>query len=177
MTNWVTIARLLRTRGRRGELSAVSMSSHPERFAGLREVALYGAEGFPGKQRSFAVEEIWEHGDRLIFKFAGVDSIDDAEALRGAEVQVPEQERFPLSEDEYYHSDLAGCRVFDRRGGREIGVVREFWEAGGNGLLRVFDEREKEFLIPFRKEICVVIDVEAKRIDIDPPEGLMELNA
>jgi len=153
------------------------LSSHPERFAGLREVTLFGGEGFPGKRRSFEFEEIWEHGDRLIFKFAGVDSIGDAQALRGAEVQVPGEERFSLPEDEYYHSDLIGCRVVDRRTGRELGVVREFWEAGGNGLLRVFDERDKEILVPFRKEICVVIDIEAKRIDIVPPEGLVGLNA
>ena len=66
MSNWVTIARLLRTRGRRGELSAAPMSSHPERFAGLHEVVLFGGEAFPGKRRSFEIEEIWEIGWRRI---------------------------------------------------------------------------------------------------------------
>lgn len=176
MTEWVSIARLLRTRGRRGELSALALTSHRERFAGLEEVTLFGGEGFPRQRRRFAIEEIWEHGDRLIIKFAGVDGIGEAEALRGAEVQVPQDERFALPEGEYYHSDLIGCRVFDRRGGREIGVVEDFLDAGGNGLLRVMDGRGREVLIPFRKQICVSIDLAAKRIEIDPPDGLVELN-
>jgi 16S rRNA processing protein RimM len=173
---WVVIARLLRTRGRRGELSAISLSSHPERFEQLREVVLFGAEGFPDEPRSFTVEEIWDHGARLIFKFEGVETISDAETLRGAEVRVPASERFALPPGEYYHSDLVGCEVVDIAFQKRIGRVEEFLEQGGNGLLRVIDEREQEVLIPFRKEICVRIDVDSKTISVDLPEGLLELN-
>ncbi len=173
---WVTIARLMRTRGRRGELSAVSFSSHPERFAQLARVALIGAEGFPGEIRTYEIEEIWEHGARLIFKFKGVDSISEAEKLRGAEVCVPMAERFPLPPDEYYQSDLVGCEVLERRTGRRVGRVADFLEAGGSGLLQVEGEGGEEILIPFTREICVRVDVEGKQIEIDPPEGLLELN-
>ena len=173
---WVTIARLMRTRGRRGELSAVSFSSHPERFAQLQRVALIGAEGYPGEIRTYEIEEIWEHGARLIFKFKGVDSISEAEKLRGAEVCVPAAERFPLPPDEYYQSDLVGCEVLERGTGRRVGRVADFLEAGGSGLLQVEGEGGEEILIPFTREICVRVDVERKQIEIDPPEGLLELN-
>jgi len=173
---WVTVARLMRARGRRGELSAVPLSGHPERFARLKRVALIGAEGFPGEIRSYEVEQTWRHGERLIFKFKGVDSISDAEKLRGAEVCVPMAERFPLPPDEYYQSDLVGCTVVDRRSGRPVGRVTDFLEAGGSGLLEVEGVDGGEILIPFTREICVRVDVEAKEIEVDPPEGLLELN-
>jgi len=173
---WITIARLLRTRGRRGELSAIGLSSHPERFERLRAVTLFGAEGFPDSPRVFRIEEIWEHGARLIFKFEGVDSISAAELLRGAEVRVPLSERFALPPGEYYHSDLVGCKVVEAGSRREIGAVKGFLEQGGNGLLQVIDKRGNEILIPFRTQICVEIDVEGKTIGVDPPEGLLELN-
>jgi 16S rRNA processing protein RimM len=166
----------VKTRGRRGELSGVPLSSHPERFQQLGQVLLSGAEAFPDDPRLFTVEEVWEHGARLIFKFEGVDSISDAEQLRGAEVMVPASERFELPEDEFYYSDLVGCEIYDRATGQRIGEVKEFLEQGGNGLLRVEDERGREVLTPFVKAICVDIDLESKRIGVDLPEGLVDLN-
>ena len=167
----------MRTRGNRGELSAAPLSNHLERFEQLGEVLLAGAVGFPNEPRFFEVEEVWEHGARLVFKFRGVDSISDAEPLRGAEVRVPESERFGLPEDEFYYSDLVGCTVVERSSGRPVGEVKEFLEQGGNGLLQVLDARRREVLIPFNRAICVEVDLDAKRIEIDPPEGLLELNS
>jgi 16S rRNA processing protein RimM len=174
---WVAVARLLKPWGRRGELSAVSLSSHPERFEQLDEISLFDGADFPNQTRTFRVTNVWEHGPRLVFQFDGVDSISDAEKLRGAEVRVPMEERFPLPEGEYYHADLVGCRVIEASGSREIGSVRKFLEMGGNGLLEVVDERGREVLVPFTKSICVAIDVEKKRITVDPPDGLLDLNA
>lgn len=174
--DWVTIARLTRTRGNRGELAAVSLSNHAERFAGLREVTLMGAEGFPDDPRKLEVEEIWEHGSRLIFKFEGVDTISDAEKLCGAEVCVPFAERFALPEGEYYHSDLVGCDVVDAASGESFGKVVAFREEGGSGLLEVERAGGGELLVPFSQSICVVIDCERKRIGVDLPPGLLELN-
>ncbi len=177
IAEWVTIARLLRTRGRRGELSAESLSSHPERFQQLGEVRLHDAEGFPKQSRILRVTEVWQHQDRLIFKFEGVDSISDAEALKGAEVQVPHAERFALPDDEYYHSDLVGCRIVERENDRPVGVVHEFLDLGAHGLLRVIADDGHEVLIPFNKSICVEIDLANKEITVDLPEGLTDLNA
>ncbi len=152
------------------------MSSHPERFQELGKVLLVGAKGFPGEPRVFEVEEVWEHGERYIFRFRGVDSISAAEELCGAEVRIPHTERFVLPSDEFYYSDLVGCTVLDRHGGSEIGVVKGFLELGPNGLLEVRDDRGREVLIPFAAEICVAVDIEKRIIEIDPPEGLLELN-
>jgi len=162
---WVTIALLGKTRGNRGELTAVPLSSKPERFEALREVFLFGT----GER--YQVELTWFHGDTLIFKFKGIESISDAEALIGSEVRVPASERVALDEGEYFQSDLVGCEVVDRRTGATIGEVTAFDEGGGSGLLVV-----GELLIPFARAICVEIDPAAKRIAVELPEGLQDVN-
>lgn len=111
------------------------------------------------------------HGDHLIFKFQGVDSISDAEKLAGAEVSIPFEQRAELAGDEVYQSDLVGCEVFDATG-RSLGVVNEFQETGGTPLLLV----GSNLLIPFARSICTDIDLENKRIVVNPPEGLLDLN-
>ena len=90
---------------------------------------------------------------------------------------MPAEQRFRLPEDEYYQSDLIGCEVVLRESGRLAGRVTGFLELGPNGVLQVAAEGSgRELLVPFAGAICVAVDVEAKRIVIDPPEGLLELN-
>jgi 16S rRNA processing protein RimM len=159
----VVIAHLERTRGNKGELAGVALSRRPERVkrALVRGVAL-------------DVEEVWFHGDRVIFKFQGIDSISDAEPLAGADVCIPKEERLPLEEGEFYHTDLIGCEVVDGAG-RVLGRVENFQESGGPALLAVRRENGKELLIPFVKAFCRTIDVERRRIEVELPEGLEEL--
>ena len=117
------------------------------------------------------VERTWMHGDHLIFKFQGVDTISDAEKLAGAEVSIPFEHRAELPEDEVFESDLIGCEVFDATG-RSLGVVTDFQETGGTPLLQVGND----LLIPFAKEICTKIDLKNKRIIVNLPDGLLDLN-
>jgi 16S rRNA processing protein RimM len=165
-SDWVSVAVLGRPRGNRGELTAESLSSRPERFARLKNVRLVG-DGSP-----YQVEEVWEHAGALVFKFRGVDSISDAEQLRGAEVQIPGSERIELQPGEYFHSDLIGCEVRDRVSGRAIGRVTNFEEYGGPPLIEIDGGR---MLIPFVKAICVDIRPEVKLIQVDMPDGLEDL--
>jgi 16S rRNA processing protein RimM len=165
-SEWTAIAALVRPRGNKGELTAVSLSSKPERFAHLTKVHLFG----DGSE--YAVERVWEHDGALVFKFAGIDSINDAEKLRGAEVRVPFEERVSLDEGEYFQSDLVGCEVRDLVTDRLIGRVTGWEEYGGPSLLEVDNGR---VLIPFVKAICVEIDPAARVIRVQLPEGLEDL--
>jgi 16S rRNA processing protein RimM len=164
-TEWVTVALLGKTRGNRGELTAFSLSTKPERFEDLREVYLFGSG------EKYEVEETWFHLRTLIFKFRGVDTISEAEKLIGAEVRIPFAERAPLDPGEYYESDLIGCEVVERGTGESLGRVAALQDGGGAGLLEVGN-----LLIPFSKAICVEIDPAAKRITVELPEGLKDLN-
>lgn len=164
----MTVALLGKPRGTRGEVTAFTLSSKPERFESLREVYLASPRGMNRHQ----VESTWFHGGILIFKFQGIDSIDDAAPLAGAEVRIPASERTPLEPGEFFQSDLVGCEVVDRRTGEHLGRVVDWNEAAGPGLLVV----EGGLLIPFARSICVDIDPAARRIAVELPEGLKELN-
>jgi 16S rRNA processing protein RimM len=163
---WIAIAVLGRYRGNRGEVTALPLSGKPERYQGLAEVFLFGS----GER--YEVESTWFHNGTLIFKFRGVDTISDAQLLSGAEVRVPIGQRTPLEPGEFFQSDLVGCHVVDRRTGQSLGTVSAWEEAGGSGLLVV----DGGLLIPFARSICVEIDPAAKRIAVELPEGLKELN-
>jgi 16S rRNA processing protein RimM len=165
---WVAVALLRKTRGNRGEITAVALSSKPERYESLRDVYLVGADDVPVKHE---VENTWFHDGTLIFKFRGVDTISDAELLSGAEVRVPFSERVALDPGEFFESDILGCEVVDRRSGESLGLVEAWDEGGGGGVLVVGD-----LMIPFARNICVEIDPAAKRIAVELPEGLKDVN-
>jgi len=162
---WVTLAVLGRARGIRGEVTAFALSK-PERYASLREVFLFPE----GSRRE--VESAWFHDNRLVLKFRGVDTMSDAELLTGCEVRVPRAERVPPAPGEYFESDLIGCEVVERDGGASLGRVTALQDAGSSGVLEV----EGGLLIPFVRAICVAIEPEARRIIVQLPEGLKELN-
>ena len=168
---WITIALLGRTRGNRGEITALTLSSRPERYSALREVYLFGKSESRQAERH-EVETTWFHNGTLIFKFRGVDSISDAELLSGFEVRVPLAERMPLEAGEFFQSDLIGCEVVERASGERVGTVIDWDDSGGNGLLVL----EHDLLIPFARSICVEIDPIAKRIAVELPPGLKEIN-
>jgi 16S rRNA processing protein RimM len=165
---WVAIALLGKTRGNRGEITALALSSKPERYESLREVYLVGEDD---RTVRYEVENTWFHDGTLIFKFRGVDTISDAEPLSGAEVRVPFSERVALDPGEYFESDILGCEVVDRRTGQSLGRVDAWDDGGGGGILVV-----GELMIPFARQICVEIDPAAKRITVDLPEGLKDVN-
>jgi 16S rRNA processing protein RimM len=164
---WVTVARLGKARGIRGEITALPLSDRPERFESLGQVYLCGA-GAPVPR---LVEHTWFHNRTLIFKFQGVDTMSDAELLSGMEVRIPLAERMPVEPGEYFQSDMIGCEVVDRASGASLGRVEDWQDGGGCGLLVVAGG----MMIPFARAICVEIDIGARRIAVELPEGLREL--
>jgi 16S rRNA processing protein RimM len=175
MEDWITLARLVRPRGIRGELLAESLSGRRERFSGLREVRLFAGGRIEGEGRPALVEAAWWHQDRLVLKFIGIDSIPDAEAVRGAAVCIPASARAELPPGEYYQDDLVGCEVVERSTGQSLGRVVEWREFGGPPLL-VVGSPESELLIPFAASICVAIEPDRRRIVVELPEGLKDVN-
>ncbi|MFI5108470.1 MAG: ribosome maturation factor RimM [Terriglobales bacterium] len=167
----MTLARVLRTQGRRGEVAAELHTVSWERFpSGCRVFAL--DEHNP--QREFVVEDSWPHKGLVVLKFRGIESISQAEALIGCEIQVPRSERLPLAAGEVYVSDLVGCAVFDR--GTEVGRIAEVRFGSGDAPLLVVKAGNKEHLLPFAKAYLVKVDTEGKRLDMNLPEGMLELD-
>jgi 16S rRNA processing protein RimM len=108
-----------------------------------------------------------------VLKFAGVDSISQAETLVGCEIQIPLAERTELTGDSVYVSDLVGCTVSDA--GREIGQIENVQFGSGEAPLLVV-KGKKEFLVPFATEFLEHIDLEHKQVRMKLPEGLLELD-
>jgi 16S rRNA processing protein RimM len=180
----VTVARVVRPHGLRGEVAAEILTDFPERLTRLKQAYLYDAkkDGAHGSRanaelgRRVSVRSCWRshsRGGQAIFHFEGADSISDAEKLVGLEVRIPLAERAPLPGGSYYVTDLIGCEV--REKDAAVGVVRDVEFTGGTPLLAV-DSPRGEVLIPLAEEICVNVDLDARRIDVVLPEGLLELN-
>lgn len=169
--SYLAIACIVRTRGNRGEVLAELHTDFPARFNLLEKVWL----AFPDRsRRCLKLEECWEHKGRQVLKFAGVDSITAAEELVGAWVEIQAGDAVTLPEGTYYDHDLAGCSVVDQNG-RVLGTVKEVWRIPGNNQL-VVENDKCEFLIPAKEGICKEVSIPEKRITVELPEGLVDLN-
>ncbi|MHB8653365.1 MAG: ribosome maturation factor RimM [Terriglobia bacterium] len=175
---YLAIARIARPQGRHGEVVADILTDFPERFEKLHRAYL---ENAGGESQPVDIEKTWPHKGRIVLKFAGVDSINQADSLRGLHVFIRSEDRVALPEHQYYVWELEGCRVVRERAGvaEEVGIVTEIERTGGVDLLRVARARDKsrELLIPLTQDICTRIDTAAKMILIEPPEDLLELNS
>jgi 16S rRNA processing protein RimM len=167
----VAVARVAKPRGVRGEVAADLLTDFPERFERVSELIAV----FPdGARRRLRLEGQWPHGDRVVLKFEGFDTPEEAAALAGCELAVPEAEAVELEEGAYYDWQLEGCRV-ETVEGRQLGTVAEVLHTGGEApVLVIRDERNREHLVPLAESICVAIDVASKLIRVDAPEGLLE---
>src|SRR5271154_5219254 len=174
-SEFITLARVVKTQGRRGEVASEVLSDVPDRFAiGMRLLAL--PKQPDAGHRELEVEELWPHKGLLVLKFAGVDSISEAETLVGCELQVPRSQRSELEAGWSYVSDLVGCVVFD--GQREIGRIEDVqFGAGEAPLLIVRDAAARLLEVPFAEAYLDSVDVEQKLVRMKLPEGLLEVNA
>ena len=176
---------MLGPQGRRGEVLAELHTDFPERFEQRRRLSGLAADG---SRRELQLEEYWFHKGGVVLKFAGVESISDAERLKGLELQVPGQERAELEAGAAYVSEIAGCEVWVVEAGDRhlLGTVTEVQFGAGEAPLLVVrrapstseaTERDKasEFLIPYAEEFVTAADFEQRRIDMRLPEGLLEL--
>jgi 16S rRNA processing protein RimM len=166
----VVIAEILRPRGNRGEVLARSQTDVPGRIEQLHKAQVRLADG---TDVDVEVAEAWQHKGDWVLKFAGVDSIDAAERFRASDLWVPLANRGALSEGDFFQSDLIGCSVIDRAAERQVGVVKGWQQYGGPPLMEVTAD-DRELLIPFVAALCVV-DLTARTIRMDLPEGLLDL--
>ena len=177
---YVTLARILRPRGNRGEVAAEILTDFPERLTELRDVFLSDGKGAPLRARLVSAWLSQGRGTQAIFHFEGCDSIAAAEKLRGIEVQIPLAERLQLPAGRFYVTDLIGCQVRETDAGKApLGVVRDVQftgEAVSGTPLLVVETPCGGILVPFAEDICRRIDLAARTIEVALPEGLRDLN-
>jgi 16S rRNA processing protein RimM len=167
----VVIAEVLRPRGKRGEVLARSQSDVPGRLETLTQAQARLASG---EDVPVEIAEAWAHKGDWVLKFAGVDSIAAAERFRGADLWIPAELRGALPEGEFFASDLIGCSLVDAGSRAVVGTV-EGWEQHGAAPLMQVRVDGREALIPFVAGICRTVDLAARVITVELPEGLLEL--
>lgn len=176
---WVLIAHLVRPQGRGGELIAEILTDFPERFSARRHLFLLSQNG--KLSREVELEEHWLHKGRVVLKFAGIDSISDADALRGLDVAISRNQRVPLKDDSFYIEDLIGCHIIDTGPAQaaDIGPITSVdRETTSTPLLVVHPAGSREeLLVPFAKAYLKKIDIEGKRIEMSLPDGLLSINS
>ena len=169
---FITIARVVKTQGRHGEVAAELHTDFPEKFAERKKLFALDARG---ERREVQLEQHWLHKSYVVLKFAGVESITDAESLIGSEIQVPRELRAQIEPGAAYVSDLVGCEVFDH--GQSIGSVKDVQFGAGEAPLLVIFKGSKEMLVPFAQEFIAGIDIRGKRVEMKLPVGMLELDA
>jgi 16S rRNA processing protein RimM len=187
---WVWLARIRRTQGRKGEVFADILTDFPEKFADRRRLWLVcDSSGAGGNVHSRAktaaapreVELVghWLHKGGVVLHFAGLDSISAAEELAGLMVAIPQAERAPLRDDEVYVGDLIGCVLVDVAEAVPVvvGEIEGVDRAAGPVALLVVRGKVDEVLIPFAKSYLRRIDLKGRRVEMALPEGLADLNA
>ena len=191
---FVTVARILRPRGNKGEVAAELLTDFPDRLKTFHELFLADGKSAP---RTIPLKTFWadrNHPGFGVFHFEGVSSINDAEKLRGLEIQIPFEQRVALPAGKYFVTDLIGCSVFELPSTQPavstspcsfseapalLGTVRDVFFPGesqpGTPLLAV-NTSSGELLIPLAEDICTRIDTVARRIEVRLPAGLRDSN-
>lgn len=166
---------MLGPQGRRGEVLAELHTDFPERFEERRELSGLAANG---ERRELYLEEHWFHKGGIVLKFAGVESISDAQQLAGWEVQIPREQRAELEQGAAYVSELVGCELWVGDGAELLGNVADVDFVGGAAPLLVVRRGEKqEYLVPYAEEFLKSVDFERRRIEMKLPDGLLELQS
>lgn len=185
-TGWVWLARVKHTQGRKGEVFAEILTDFPEKFEQRRHLLLLPDDTTMNRTAaSSAPTEVdlvhhWLHKGGIVLHFAGVDSISAAEELSGLIVAIPQDERAKLESDEIYIGDLIGCSLVDVAGAEPVmvGEIEDVDRSAGPVAILVVRGKspDGEILIPFAKDYLRNVDVEAKRVEMALPEGLVDLN-
>jgi 16S rRNA processing protein RimM len=165
------VGRIARAHGNRGQVIVnLETDFAEERFVAGQILRIEQ----DGRTRERRIVSVRFHQGRPIIAFEGVDTMDDAEALAGAELTIAASRVAPLAVGTFYHRDLIGCEVRDRAH-RTIGTVVRI-DGPMNRSILVVDAPGGEVLIPLVADICVQVDPAAKVVIVNPPEGLIELN-
>jgi len=166
---YLKIADITRYQGNKGEVRAKAVTEIPERFFDLEKVYIKK----DGEILEFTVDYIRFQKQFVIIKFFEVNSIGEAEELRNTEVLIDKSERYLLPEDNYYIEDLIDCSVY-KKDNQYLGKLKDVVTTAGTDIF-IVKGKDKEYMLPASREIIIEIDLEAKKIIVDPIPGLLEL--
>jgi 16S rRNA processing protein RimM len=163
---FITIGRILAPWGVKGKVKVKVETDFPQRFVSGAEVYL--------DQKPQVIESAEWHNDKLVIKLRSIDSIEDAEKLRGKLIEIPFSQLQPLPEGQYYYFQLIGLKVWTT-GGELLGEISEILTTGSNDVY-VVSNAQGEILIPAIEDVVKSVDLEQENMVIEPIDGLLNLN-
>lgn len=166
---YITVGKLGRTRGVRGELYVTPFTDFPERFVGMTEIYVKNRSEWELKK----IESSKLVGKRPVIKFEAINSPEDAAVFTNRELAVTKEQLVQLPEGSFYLFDLVGCDVYDETAGTKIGSLVEVEQYPANDVYTIETDDGKRLKLPVVKSFVKRIDIEAKKIEIDPA-GLFE---
>lgn len=159
-----------RPHGIAGEVSVEPATDFPERFVAGADFTWSRA----GEERELAVATVRPHGGRLLVRFDGIDDAQAARSLAGGDLSIPDEAAAPVPDDYFYAHEVEGWRCEDAAG-HEIGKAVEIARTSGGAMLLLDSGGAEPVPVPFVRPIVVSVDRDARRIVLDPPEGLLDL--
>jgi 16S rRNA processing protein RimM len=165
----ITIGKVLKPWGVKGEIKVQPLTDFPDRFLSLRRVYLVSPGG---KEFACAVRSVRSHGGTPILLLEGYDTPEKSRAINNYLLKVPREEAVPLPEGQYYWFELIGMTVLSEEGER-LGEITDVFATGSNDVY-VMKRGSKEVYIPATKEIVKQIDRKARTMTIQVMEGLLD---
>ena len=168
MNNYLAVGKIVNTHGIRGEIKVMPMTSDVSRF----DYLLFVTTEWEGSQKEFRVTEARYHKNFVLLKLKGIDTLNDAEKLKGQELLVERKHAIKLDDDEFFICDIIGLEVYEDD--NFLGVITDVIETGSNDVYIINSADRKELLLPAIQSVIVKVDIEGKRIQVRVPEGLSD---
>ncbi len=163
---YFTIGKIVNTQGIGGQVRVVPTTDDIKRFELLKTVELFNEKGVLSKE--VKIQKVSYHKSFVLLKLEEVDTMTDAELLKGFTIKIPREQALPLEEDEYYISDLYGMDVVTQEG-ESLGVVQEILFTGANDVYIVRDENGNDILIPAIKRYVLKVNVAENKMTVVKP--------
>lgn len=166
MVDYFEIGHIDNTHGLKGEMKVRNYSNNPKRFEELKNVLVEKN----GTYIDYQIESVRYQKDIVLLKFQGIDTIEDAEKLKGNYIYIKREDAQTLQEGEYYVADLIGSEVYEND--TLIGVLDNIFTAGAADVYVIKRKGKDDLLLPALKNVVLETDVENKKIKVAIPDGL-----
>lgn len=166
MVDYFEIGHIDNTHALKGELKVRNYSNNPKRFEELSKILVDKKDGF----LEYEIENVRYQKEIVLLKLKEVDSIEEAEKLKGHSIYIKREDAQKLNEDEYYIADLIGSEVYE--GDTLLGILDNIFTAGAADVYVIKQKGKDDLLLPALKSVIIDTDVENKKIHVVVPEGL-----
>lgn len=162
---FLKVGKILNTHGIKGEVKAEFLCDTAEDFFGIEKVFL------DVNEKPCEISYMRMHKNYILIKFAGVNTRDEAEMLKGKYIYALKSD-IPIKKDHYFIEDLKSCQILDFDSGKKYGILKDVWNSGASDIYTVIGEDRREYYLPIIPGTIKEIDIKNGRISVCPLKGV-----